>query len=555
MKMSFNMPQGNNCGLENRRHVMMIGAGEHNNIKQIKKHIPSTRTIGKYINKTTLIDLLFCCAPLMIFLLVIFFLKANPFRWVPLWNDAAGWFIQINAAVKYGAPLGFTGYNETHAAIGTFGPWGAFIVCAMSLFGKVFGWHYYSPLFMNVAYWMLANFIFLLFAKPKRLTVAKLTVLNFILFLSIQYMFTGMSECTRFSMAIVLAGMFCFLLKDENKNSKWYVIVLGCVAPILLFFFINSYILFSFLLPVYGYVLFKYLNPRRCRSLLFVSLCALLPVLFFLVCFFIQAKTTAPYTTSTVRTYLNQPNIGAFLKVLKNTVAANLRNADITFIFKNSKAANGCISSYLLFYYLLVIAAAIQLVVAVKVNKKPHPLNVLIVYALSTFVVAFLALYSTQLSWTYIRGLNVALVFSLYLVCMLDWPKLQPVLFGLMFVQLLPFLSIIRDDMAIRYSPRNIYGGGYELLEKYSTVFSSKLVPSKTEDPWDNTVACYGRSYNIGCAFPAGLSWNYIMDGHAVSKPKYIVTDSQRNWTFNGYWKTYSDDLIFIFEKIKGEAK
>ena len=508
----------------------------------------------RYAGKVNWPGLLFCCAPLFVFLLVIYLLKADPFRWVPLWSDEVGWYVQVSSAVKFGAPLGYTGYNETHAAVGTFGPWGAFIVCVRSLFGKVFGWHNYSPMLMNVAYWMLANLAFFLFTRPKGSTLMKLTALNFILFLSIQYMFTGMSECTRFSMAIVLAGLFYYLLQDGNRGKRSYLVVLGVMAPILLFLFINSYILFSFLLPVYGYAWFKYLKPGKCRALLFFSLVVLLPILVFRVCYFIQAKTTAPYPYTTVGMCLNQPNLGAFLHVLKSTMLANLKNADFSFIFRNPIMEYGCVPSYLFVYYCLMIVVWVQLAATLIASKKLHPLILLIASALSVFVIAFLALYSTRSSWTYIRGLNVAFVFSMYLVCMLDWPKLHLALFGLIFMQLFPFTTVIKGDMAFRYSESNMYGGGYEFIKKYSAICSAKLVPSQSEDPWDNTVACYGRPSNLGCAFPAGISWNSIMDRHPVSKPRYIVSGRDRS-AFNGYRKTYEDDIICIFERIREKVE
>lgn len=183
--------------------------------------------VVRYAGKMNWPGILFCLAPLFVFLLVACLLRANPFQWVPLWSDEAGWYVQVNSVVRSGAPLGYTGYNETHAAVGTFGPWGAFTIWAMALFGKVFGWHYCSPLFMNVFYWMLANIVFLLFARPGRSALMKLAALNFILFLSIQYMFTGMGECTRFSMAIVLAGLSWNYIMDGHAVSKPKYIVTG----------------------------------------------------------------------------------------------------------------------------------------------------------------------------------------------------------------------------------------------------------------------------------------------------------------------------------------
>lgn len=518
----------------------------------IRKEVASAINsfVVQHARKVNWPALLFFCAPLLVFLLVICVLRVNPFRWVPLWSDEVGWYVQVNSAAKFGAPLGYTGYDETHAAVGTFGPWGAFLVCAMAVFGKIFGWHTYSPPLMNVAYWMLANLAFFLFTRPKRSTLMKLTALNFVLFLSVQYMFTAMSECTRFSMAIVLAGLFYYLLQDENKERRGYFVVLSAIAPILLFLFINGYILFSFLLPVYGYVWFKYLKPSRCRALVFFALVVLLPILFFQVCYFIQVKTTAFFPQGAVGACLKQPNLAAVLKALKAIVVANLKRADFSFIFRNPLLEYGCISSYLLFYYCLAIVVWVRLVATLVVSKKLHPLVLLIASALSVFVIAFLALYSTRSSWTYIRGLNVAFVFSMYLVCMLKWPKLHLALFGLVFMQFLPFATVIKGDMALRYSERSVYGGGYEFLKRYSDVFSAKLVPVQSKDPWDNTVACYGRPTNHGCAFPAGISWNYIMDGHAVSKPRYIVTGSNDRQVFKGYRRTYIDDQICIFEKV-----
>ena len=506
--------------------------------------------IGKCINKAMLANLLFCCSPLLVFLLIICLLDVNPFRWVPLMNDEVGWHMDVHSLVEYGAPPGFTGYDENHAAVGRFGPWGAFLVWGMALFGKVFGWCWCSQLFMNVFYLMLANFVFLLFTKPSWQAALRLAVLNFISFLSIYYMFTGMSECTRFSLSIVLAGLFYFLLKDENRRKRSYFIVLGIVAPIVLFLFVNCYILFAILLPVYGYVWYRYLNPVRFRSLSFVFLCIILPAFCALVCVFIQVKTSAPYPISTLRIYLSQPNLAAFGGVFKDIVVANFKSADISFILNNAKLINGCASSYLLFYYLLAAVSFVQLVVTFKNSKTVCLLNLLVVYVLLTFVLAFVTLYSTTAPWTYIRGLNVALVFSLYLVCMFDWRKWQLVLLGLMFMQLFPCTTQLREEMCMRYSFCNCYGGGYELFEKYAPVFSAKLVPSKSKDPWDNTIAFYGQTYNFNCAIPAGFSWNYILDGHIVSKPRYIITDKSLTCAFAGYEKTYSDDLMNIFEKV-----
>lgn len=491
---------------------------------------------------------IFCCAPTLVFLLALLSLKLNPFHWVPLWSDEMWWYSQIDAVVNHGRPLGYFGCNEMHAQIGTFGFWGGGMVYAMSFFGKIFGWHHWSPLFMNVFYMTFANVVFLVLARPKWRVALTLAFLDCILFVNMMYMFTGMSECTRFSMAIVLAGVFYFLLNEENRNRKSYLLVLGLIAPVTLVFFANCYILFSFLFPVYGYVLLKYWNPKRCRACISVLLCVLIPAFVAYGCMFIAQKTSAPYP-SPIPDYFHQPDIASFFKLLLHTVNENYKCANLSFVVNNAQKDCGCPSNYLFFYYFLTGVALFNLVVKWKRSNGVHPLDVLVAYALLAFVGGFLALYSTKSSWTYVRGLNVALVFSMYIICMLDWRKITPILFCLAFMQLFPFVSVMRGDTSIRRQPSSWYGGGYEMFQKYSSVFSKKMHLSPTADNWENTYAQYGRLYNFYSMAPAGFGQNCIFNNRPVSKPRYIIAGKGARTVFRGYQKTYSDELISIFEK------
>ncbi len=491
---------------------------------------------------------LFCCVPLLIFLSVIFVLHLNPFHWVPLWSDEVWWYSQIDAVVKYGRPLGFVGCNEAHAPIGTFGFWGGAIIYAMAFFGKVFGWHHWSPLFMNVFYMTLANIVFFVLSRPKGKVALRLALLNCVLFVNIQYMFTSMSECTKFSMAIVLSGIFYFLLNEENRKRKSYLLVLGLIAPIALIFFANCYIMFSFLFPVYGYVLLKYWNPKKYHILMSILLCILMPILATFCCMLVLQNTAAPYP-GTFQGLFNQSNIFDFFKTLLHTVVDNYRSANISFILNNSKRDAGWISSFLLSYYFLLGVVLFNLAAKLKQRKDIHPLDLLIAYALLIFIGGFLSLYTTKSSWNYIRGLNVALVFSMYIVCLLEWPKITCILFCIAFMQFLPFITMLREGTWLRLRPQSWYGGGYEMFERYSTVFSDKMQVSQTADNWENTYALYGRIYNFYCMVPAGLGQNNIFNGQPVSNPRYIITDKTTKLEFNEYRNIYEDETISIYEK------
>ena len=492
--------------------------------------------------------LLFCCSPLLIFFLIIFCLKSNPFHWVPLWSDEVWWYTQVDSVVNYGMPLGFTGYNETHAPTGTFGFWGGAMVYAMAFFAKIFGWHHYSPLFMNVFYMTVANCVFFILTRPSKAVALKLAFLNCVLFVSIYYMFTGMSECTRFSMAVILAGIFCFLFKEGNKDRKSYAVILYVVTPVVLVFFANCYNLFAILFPLYGYALYRRLSPDRQRALSFVALCVVVPAVATAGCLLIQSRTSAPYP-NTIQNYFNQPNLVAALKAFCMTVARNVRHADPVFVVQNAEMANGYISAYLLFYYSLTAFALFKLMSTWRTSKRMYPLEFLVVYALVVFVVAFLALYTTGSAWTYMRGLNVAFVFSLYIACFLEWGKMGQILVCLAFMQFLPFTSVVKANMAERNLPKHKYGVGHEMFGKYASLFSARLHVSETQDRWENTYALYGPIYNFYCTVPSGLGQNCIWDGRPATQPRYIIADKKTRLTFKGYRNTYSDDVIRIFEK------
>lgn len=79
---------------------------------------------------------------------------------IPVWNDEIGWWTQVDAVTTYGMPLGYEGYNATHAKLGTFGPWGAAAIYPYALFGVVFGWSLHSMAIANMFYLGLALALF-----------------------------------------------------------------------------------------------------------------------------------------------------------------------------------------------------------------------------------------------------------------------------------------------------------------------------------------------------------------------------------------------------------
>lgn len=66
------------------------------------------------------------------------------------WNDEFTYYKQVEAIIAYGKPLGFYGFNESHALWGNLGGWSFAIHWPFVLIGKIFGWTYTTPVIFNI---------------------------------------------------------------------------------------------------------------------------------------------------------------------------------------------------------------------------------------------------------------------------------------------------------------------------------------------------------------------------------------------------------------------
>ena len=84
----------------------------------------------------------------------------------PVWNDEIGWYNQVAAVIEYGKPLGYYGYNGTHAQIGTWGAWGIAPLLPYAAFGKIFGWGLSSMALANIFFLCLAMLLLVIMTRP-----------------------------------------------------------------------------------------------------------------------------------------------------------------------------------------------------------------------------------------------------------------------------------------------------------------------------------------------------------------------------------------------------
>lgn len=137
----------------------------------------------------------------------------------PVWNDEVGWYVQVDAVKTYGMPLGYNGYNATHAQIGTFGPWGAAVLLPYALFGKFFGWTLHSMAIANMFYLGLALSLFGILTKVGIKQTIWMMGLYACCFITVGYSLTSMSEGVRYAAGLALAGLVVFY-ERKTRNDK-----------------------------------------------------------------------------------------------------------------------------------------------------------------------------------------------------------------------------------------------------------------------------------------------------------------------------------------------
>ncbi|MCD7836409.1 MAG: hypothetical protein LUG83_07140 [Lachnospiraceae bacterium] len=170
------------------------------------------------------------------------------------WNDELFYYKQVEGIVKYGYPLGYFGFNESHAIKLSFAAWSPVLVFPWVIWGIVFGWSLLSPVICNIVLLTTAMFLFVCLAKPTWRQSGVLALLFCLYTLFVRYMLSGMPEVICFSMLIV----FYALAVNYLDNEKLYKLVLMFLISALLTL-MRPYMLLFMLLPIY-------LSVRSCKA-------------------------------------------------------------------------------------------------------------------------------------------------------------------------------------------------------------------------------------------------------------------------------------------------
>ena len=255
------------------------------------------------------------------------------------WNDEVIYYKTIEGIVEYGIPQGYFGYNESHASIGTFGAWSPVIYLIDAVWGRIFGWNYYSPIIARIFFSILAMLIYAVTCRPdiRKSIYISLYMIGFSLFA--RYLASQMADCYIVELLIIFAALY----DCKNKSSRSAVAVKVLIVALTL---VRPYFVLLWL-PFYS-------SRNEKKYLVFELLIAL----FSIIAYFIISKyLTAAYFTSLIKL--------GWLKMILNSPVEGMRNLIYT-IYKAINLINEYIASaltsgnsvggqYMLFYILTIL--------------------------------------------------------------------------------------------------------------------------------------------------------------------------------------------------------
>jgi len=165
------------------------------------------------------------------------------------WNDELFYYKQVEGIVRYGYPLGYFGFNESHALKLSFAAWSPVLVFPWVIWGWIFGWNLMSPVICNIFLMSLCCFLFVWLVKPAWKQLGILALLFCLYTPFVRYMLSAMPEVICFSMLIIFYGLAINYLHREAGYKLVLLFVISGVMTLM-----RPYLVLFMLLPAWFWV-------------------------------------------------------------------------------------------------------------------------------------------------------------------------------------------------------------------------------------------------------------------------------------------------------------
>lgn len=425
-------------------------------------------------------------------------------------NDELFYYKQVEGIVN-GGIRGYYGYNESRALLGGFSSWNPLVYVPWIIWGRLFGWSYWSPIISNIVYMSLAMLAFGCIVKPRRKQTLLVSGVYLLSITISWYVLSGSSEVYFIAPLLVWMALFIkiYCIKDILEASLSEVVWLYFLAAYLTL--VRGYYVLLFMASLY--VFYKQKNRRA----LVISVVGMGAV--FILFIWINKSLCAPYFMPLVNTVwfsslLENPLFGIKAIIVHFVISLH----QLMCIVKNGVAVGDWDQIYWLIYLTIMLLLLLRIVVF---KGKYIKLDIVILICLVCVFLGFMYLYTWM--GRHLIGINLAML--IYLIFSSDYEKIPVYIAGI----------VICIGAIIICGVPNLWYGSEELdslVINTSSELDKKIVVYEDRS-WDNTAIWLsdgdsGVDYRVYFALPKGMAISccrqeYILSNWGNLKSKYIA--------------------------------
>ena len=421
------------------------------------------------------------------------------------WSDEVIYSKQLAAAVRYGAPQGYFGFNESHAEVGTYAAWGPAVFFVYALPGlllrgqNAFLW---CNLLFVAAGWTFFALAARLSWKRQAVFALALAAMN----APIRYVFSAMQEPLHY--ALVLAVLGCGILARRDRNrAAWGVLCALCAV--------------ATLVRPYEAVLWLYPLALAWRDRRRAAVCVAGGAVSLGGTLVLMSKFYAPYFFTNVDMgALQEAAHGRLLEAAKDMARKLIGAMQTVFAAMASDFANRTGGYYLLLFALLAVV-----IVCLAVDARRGRPIFWKGCAAVTAVIVFLAL---MLMYRPGEGSRHTLVLDVLLLASLLVEDARPTGGTALAAAALALLGVV--NLADGYTMPHYSAEWDAEVQQVETVLTHYRADS--DAPWDNTVAyAFGDPVHCGLLYgvPDGMGIQfdeaaYLTDPNHEIYSRYVMT-------------------------------
>lgn len=434
-----------------------------------------------------------------------------------LWNDELYYYKGVESILTYGAPKGYFGYNESHANYLNLGAWSPVLYIFFCLYGIIFGWTYFSPIFCNILIMSISLFIVAVLLKPN-LKQASALASFLLLFMPInRYMLSGTPESSVICLLIIYFAVCMKMIREDKFEiilMAWLYVISATLT------LMRPYYILLTIIPCY----YSYKNNR------YKKICiGRIGIFYFALCFsyiWINKNLCAPYfgeiiNTSWLKLLIADPWKGFF----------NIGHVIVSAFYKFSQQASegiitGSVAGGWSFLYFVITAWLIwSCCQKTEGGGKYRFLWLFASFSFAILLLAIFLLYDVYVGSRHLMGFII-----LGLLAMAFCESLNK---NIMMMSLLFWLFIAKGTDSYTLTLPALSEESSATLEEGKNYLQNVLIIDEDSSPWENTVVWVSEDmkWQELYSLPAGFGINfcfrdYVFANYGQLKSKYIMVDT-----------------------------